>query len=258
MWVHPWMHALTMPWMAEGLRQLHPLRLQRYGWSDANPFVWPLAAWSAWVEQNRQPVSAGNPFVAAETYYSNFMIASLNLYRDTRDRMQEWIFKSIYNNPWVTFWWGGQPPPKDVERPEEQIDHLRRQELAYARKNAGLGGFPEAVIRIIIAVTGVDRVMDKRQIEAADSIVRPHERFQHLSSAEIKQMVRNQARILAAHTDLALAGLAGMLPTQSEREEAFDIAIKIAIADFRVDLGERQLLTRIRKALGLHQNDLYE
>jgi pimeloyl-ACP methyl ester carboxylesterase len=258
MWIQPWVRALTMPWMAEGLRQLHPLRLQRYGWSDANPFVWPLAAWSSLVKQNRQPVSAGNPFVTAEDYFSNFMIASLNLYRDTRDRTQEWLFKSIYNNPWINFWWGGQASSPGEQPAKEQIDPLRRQELAYARRNAGRGGFSEAVIRIIIAVTGVDRVMDKRQIEAADAIVRPHERFKHLSADELKQIVRNQARILSAHRDLALAGLAVMLPTQAEREEAFDIATRIAVADFRVDLGERRLLTRIRKALQLHHNDLFE
>jgi pimeloyl-ACP methyl ester carboxylesterase/tellurite resistance protein len=258
MWIQPWLRALTTPWMAEGLRQLHPLRLQRYGWSDANPYVWPLDAWSSLVKQNRRPVSADNPFVAAETCFSNFMVASLNFYRDTWDRMQEWLFKSIYNNPWITFWWGEQAPAQAQEPTEEQIDLLRRQELAYARQNAGRGGFSEAVIRIIVAVTGVDRVMDKRQMEAAESIVRSHERFHHLSSDELKQMIRNQARILSAHTDLALNGLAVMLPTQAEREEAFDISLKIAVADLRVDLGERRLLTRIRRALELHHNDLHE
>jgi pimeloyl-ACP methyl ester carboxylesterase len=258
MWIQPWVRALTTPWTAEGLRQLHPLRLQRYAWSDANPYVWPLAAWSSLVKQNRRPVSADNPFVAAETTFSNLMTASLNLYRDTWDRMQESLFKSIYNNPWITYWWGEQAPAQVQELTEEQIDLLRRQELAYARQNASRGGFSEAVIRIIIAVTGVDRVMDKRQVEAAEAIVGPHERFQHLSSAELKQMIRNQARILSAHTDLALNGLVVMLPTQAEREEAFDIALKIAIADFRVDLGERRLLTRIRRVLELHHNDSYE
>jgi hypothetical protein len=63
------------------------------------------------------------------------------------------------------------------------------------------------------------------------------------------------AALIFAHADLALNGLAVMLPTQAEREEAFDIAMKIAIADFRVDLGERRLLTRIRRVLEFHDND---
>jgi tellurite resistance protein len=70
-------------------------------------------------------------------------------------------------------------------------------------------------------------------------------------------MVRDQARILSAQNDLAISGLTAMLPTQAEREKAFDVAIEIAVADFRVDLGERQVLTRIRTTLELHHNDLH-
>jgi pimeloyl-ACP methyl ester carboxylesterase/tellurite resistance protein len=258
MWVQPWVRALTMPWMAEGLRQLHPLRLQRSLFSDANPFLWPLATWSSLAKQHRRPAAPDNPFVVAETNFSNYITASLNLYKDIRDSMQEWIFKSIYNNPWVTFWWGEQAPSKDQEHAEEKLELLRRRELAFARQNANQGGFSEAVIRIIIAVTGVDRVVDKREVETADSIVRRHKLFEHYSPAEIKQMVRDQARILSAQNDLAISGLAAMLPTQAEREEAFNVAIKIAVADFRVGLGERRVLTRIRKTLELHHNDLHE
>ncbi|MGD9365778.1 MAG: DUF3141 domain-containing protein [Desulfobacteraceae bacterium] len=256
-WIQPWVRALTMPWTAEVLRQLHPLRLQRSLWSDANPFVWPMAAWSALVKQNRRPASPENPFVAAETCFSNSMTAALNLYRDTRDRMQEWIFKSVYNNPWVAFWWGAQAPSQDQAPAREQTELLRRRESAFARRNAGRGGFSQAVIRIIIAVTGVDRVVDKRQVETADAIVRRHKLFEHHSSAEIKQMVRDQARILSAHNDLAISALAAMLPTQAEREKAFDVAVEIAVADFRVDLGERRVLTRIRRTLELHHDDLH-
>jgi tellurite resistance protein len=126
------------------------------------------------------------------------------------------------------------------------------QELAYALQNASRGGFAEAVMRIIVAVSGVDRTMDRRQADAAESIIHSHERLRHLSSDDLKQLIRNQARILSAHAGLALKGLAVMLPTQAEREEAFDIALKIAIADSRVDHGERRLLLLIQKVLKLH------
>ena len=106
-WIGPWVRAWTQPWMAEGLRQLHPLRFQRYAYSDANPFLWPLDIWSSLVKQNRRPAAPDNPFVQAETCFSDFVTAAFNLYRDSRDRLQEWVFKSIYENPWVRFCWGG-------------------------------------------------------------------------------------------------------------------------------------------------------
>ncbi len=254
-WGRPWVRTLITPWIAEGLRQLHPLRIQRYGWSDANPLVWPLAAWSGLVRQNRRPVSDDNPFVVAETFYSNMLSATLDFYRDTRDGIQELLFKSIYDNPWVNFWWGKQVPVAEGGLTEAQVKRLRRRELAYARRNASQGGFSEAVIRIIVAVSGVDRVLDKRQMETAESIIRRHERFQHISPSGIKHMVRNQARILSGHRDLALSGLAQMLQTQTEREEAFDIAVNIALADLSVNVAEHRLLTQIRQTLQLHHDD---
>jgi tellurite resistance protein len=256
-WVQPWIRTLVTPWTAEGLRQLHPLRFQRYAWSDANPFVWPFALWSPLVKPNRRPVSPDNPFVQAEAYFSDAVTAALNLYRDTRDSMQEWLFKSIFENPWTAFWWGSGKGPQVKERSQEQTERLRRQEAAYAKRQANRGGFSEAVIRIIIAVSGVNRVLDKRQIEAAEAIVRPHKAFQHFSPEALKQMVRDQARILSANRELALAGLASILRTQAQREEAFDIALKMAVADKRVDLEERSLLTQIRRILQLHHDDLY-
>jgi tellurite resistance protein/pimeloyl-ACP methyl ester carboxylesterase len=255
-WFQPGIRALVTPWMAEYLRQLHPLRFQRYLWSDANPFAWPFSLWASTVKQSRKPVSPENPFVAAETYFSNTVTTMLNFYRDTRDYTQELLFKFIYGNPWTGFWWGAQPQWPEQEHTEEESRLLKQKELAYAAKNADRGGFSEAVIRIIIAVTTVDQVFDKRQVKAAAKVVQKHERFENLEPENLKQMVRDQARILSARTDLAIDGLAAMLPTPAEREEAFDIALKIAVADFQVDINERQLLNQIRQTLGLDQNDL--
>ena len=256
-WFQPWVRAFTPPWVAEGLRQLHPLRLQRYAWSDANPLVWPLAAWASFARQQRQPAAPSNPFVGAEACFSEAMIAGLNLFRDCRDRMQEWLFKSIYNNPWTSFWWGGPPASEEAaaESTERDQDRIRRRELAFARRNAGRGGFAEAVMRIIIAVAGVDRALDKRQYQAAELIVRRHAQFRQHTPSTVKKMVYTQARILAANTTQALSSLANLLPTRAEREEAFDIALQIAVADLRVGQQEREILDRIRTILDLHHSD---
>jgi pimeloyl-ACP methyl ester carboxylesterase/uncharacterized tellurite resistance protein B-like protein len=254
-WVRPWVQALTTPWSAELLRQWHPLRLQRYGWSDLNPCLWPLAAWAPMVKQSRRPVKADNPFVAMETGFSDMLVSTMNMYRDIWGGLQELLFKSIYTNPWINFWWG-QKSPQAVETLSEEDNHdLRRQERAYARENADQGGFPEAVLRIIIAVSGVDRVMDRRQADAAEAIIASHDLLRHLSPEALKALIRSQARILSADTDAALNTLALLLPTQAQRETAFHIALKIALADSRVDTAERRLLARIRQILELHHDD---
>ena len=254
-WVAPWVRVFIQPWMAEGIRQLHPLRVQRYAWSDANPLTWPLGVWSSTVKQERQPAAPDNPFVQAETYFSDLVTASFNLYRDSRDRLQEWLFKSIYDNPWVRFWWGPDASQVPEDDPAAQQGRVPYRDPSFARRHARRGGFAEAVIRIILAVAGADGKLDKRQYEAAETVIRGHQQFQHHTPSSIKRMVHTQARLLSSNTDSALAGLATMLPVPAEREDAFNIAVQIAMADMHVGPGERTMLKRIRSILDLHQND---
>jgi pimeloyl-ACP methyl ester carboxylesterase/tellurite resistance protein len=259
-WAQPWIRAMVTPWSAEALRQLHPLRVQRYAFSDLNPWLWPLAFWSDQTSRNRKPVTDDNPFVKAETWFSDTMTAALNCYRDIRDKSQEWLFKSIYGTPWMNFWWGSSEEPAAGARDETEgssVDQRRGRELAFAQQHARRGGFAEAVVRIIIAVAGANRVLDKREYLAAETIIRRHRKFQHRTPAEVKQMVHTQARILAADPKLALETLAQILPGPMEREEAFEIALKIAVADLNVGVDERSLLTRIRVILSLHHSDLH-
>jgi tellurite resistance protein/pimeloyl-ACP methyl ester carboxylesterase len=258
-WVQPWMRALVTPWGAEALRQLHPLRTQRYACSDFNPWLWPLAFWSGQTSRNRKPVADDNPFVKAETCFSDAMIAALNCYRDIRDRTQEWLFKSIYNTPWMNFWWGSleQGGNGREEAAGPTPEQLRRRERAFAGRHARRGGFAEALVRIILSVAGADHALDKREYLAAETIIRKHPQFQHRTPAEVKKMIHTQARILDASPELALETLAEVLPRPAEREEAFEIALKIALADLNVGVDERDVLSRIRVILSLHHSDLH-
>lgn len=254
-WVQPWMRLMANPWLAEWSRQIHPLRVQRYGWSDLNPWCWPLGALSTDVQNHRQPAAPNNPFVAMEETFSRLTTLGLNYYRDTRDQTQEYLFKSIYDNPWTRLWWGVPDVPDDEAQTLREEKAAMRRERSYAKRQADQGGFAEAVVRIIIAVAGVDLILDKRQLEAAGAIVGRHRRYENITPSAIKKMVHAQDRILSADIDRALNGLAIMLPTHRERMEAFDIAIEIAVADSRVVADELKLLTDIRKILKLDRND---
>jgi tellurite resistance protein len=191
-----------------------------------------------------------------EAEFSDNMTASLNLFRDIRDLGQEWIFKAIYHNPWVTFWWGGEEPHHAGEDESQKKAALaRRREMAFARRHAERGGFAEAIVRIIIAVVGAEHALDKRQYQAAENVIRRYKHY-YESPAEVKKILHTQARVYEANPEKSLEGLAEMLPTQVEREEAFDVAVRIAIADSLVGQKERKVLQRIRTILELHHDDL--
>src|SRR4249920_3368722 len=60
----PVVRALVSAPLAQSMQQAHPLRLQYETFSNANPFVAPIAALAEEVRKNRRPVAPDNPFIA--------------------------------------------------------------------------------------------------------------------------------------------------------------------------------------------------
>ncbi|MFZ0614284.1 MAG: DUF3141 domain-containing protein [Desulfobacterales bacterium] len=248
----PWVKAAISEATAEMTRQLHPLRVERYMLSDLNPFMQPVKHLAELVKPCRRPVTAGNPFLALETVFSEGVQAGLNYYRDMRDLTQEFCFKSLYGSSW-TRWVFGPPEQAGRERAAApKIDkktRLRRN--AWVRMAAVEGGFAEAMVRIFIAVAGADRVLDKRQFTVAEKIIQADSRLSKLAADHYKVMVKEQARVLELNEKLAIEGLARLLPTKKDRVEALSIARQIAGADEKSGKREQAMLDRIRKILDL-------
>jgi pimeloyl-ACP methyl ester carboxylesterase len=102
--VSPWIRMAITPAAAESIRQLHPLRLSRYFFSDLNPWMWPFQFWADQIRETRaqdKPADQDNIFVGWEKTMSKMIIDGLNTFRDIRDGWGELLFKTIYENPWM-------------------------------------------------------------------------------------------------------------------------------------------------------------
>ena len=102
--VSPWIRMAVTPASAESYRQLHPLRVSRYFFSDLNPWMWPFQFWADQIRENRAddiPASQDNIFLGWEKTMSTMIVDSLNTFRDIRDGWGELVFKTIYENPWM-------------------------------------------------------------------------------------------------------------------------------------------------------------
>ena len=100
----PWIRMANTPVAAETLRQLHPLRMSRYMFSNLNPWMWPFQFWADQIKEKRAhetPIDEENLFIGWETSMSKLIIDGLNDFRDLRDGWGEMMFKSIYENPWM-------------------------------------------------------------------------------------------------------------------------------------------------------------
>jgi hypothetical protein len=81
----PFIRAMVTETVAEGIRQLHPLRVSKYMFSDLNPWMLPFKSLAKNVKKNRRPMTADNLFSYMEKFFSDSIADTLNLYRDVRD-----------------------------------------------------------------------------------------------------------------------------------------------------------------------------
>jgi len=111
------------------------------------------------------------------------------------------------------------------------------------------GGFEEAIIRIIVAVTKADNTMAMSEYGAADEYIRNDERLKKIKPERLKNMIREQSAILEKDKELALATLATLLPDREDRITAVEFANSIANADDILSSKEISVLKTIETVL---------
>ena len=95
----PIVRALVSAPLAETLHQMHPLRLQYQIFSNANPFMAPIASLAEEVRKNRRPVAPDNPFIAMQENVSEQIVAALDGWRDFIETVSERTFLTVYGSP---------------------------------------------------------------------------------------------------------------------------------------------------------------
>jgi pimeloyl-ACP methyl ester carboxylesterase/tellurite resistance protein len=255
--LQPWVRMIATEGSAEMIRQLHPLRMQHYMISDANPWTLPVKWLARQVEAGRRPAAEDNPFAVMEEFLSDTVEVGLNYYRDMRDLAQEYVFKSIYGNPLTNLFFGAEKRRTAAGKQNEDDNRRQRQqELAGLEKAAEKGGFVEACVRVMIAVADIDRVMDVREFQLAEKIIQENPRLKALSAEEYKTLVREQARILAMVPQKAISGLGRMGLSEKNRRQLYRIAEMIARSDGERKEKEGEILTSLKRTLQLEASGL--
>jgi tellurite resistance protein len=235
---------------AETIRQLHPLRSQRYIFAGSNPVMWPVKYWADWIRKNRLPVTGDNMFLEWERKWSDSITSSLDYFRDSRDLYLESTFKLLYENPWMKTLF---PNQEKFAAPQteaaDQIEGEIRNEMWL--KTAEQGGFEAAVVRIILAVSAADASIDQREYLAAYDAIVACDRLGKLDRTEIKRLVKQQAAIIDHDKERALKALPRLLSRKASRQKAFEIANSVAQADFEIDQQEQEILEQIKSILKL-------
>jgi pimeloyl-ACP methyl ester carboxylesterase len=247
----PWVKAAATEGWAEALRQLHPLRVQRYLVSDLNPWMIPVKSWAAAIKGNgwRRPAGDDHPLRRAEARFSEAVIDTLTRWGELRDRMSEVFFKAVYASPWMQWFY----PLDRAEVREEELrrEALRRQDSDRWRHAMDQGGFGEAVARMILAVMTADRDLTRTGYQLAGRLFETEARLKQIDRRRLKAMLLSQARILQTDSGRAIAALPALLPTPKDRRQALEL-LDAAIQNGGLPLNpqEQAVRDRIREALG--------
>jgi pimeloyl-ACP methyl ester carboxylesterase len=237
---------------AETLQHMHPLKVQYESFSNANPFMAPVAAMAEEVRKNRKPVASDNPFVAMQETVSKQIDAALDGWRDFVEAVAERTFLTVYGSPALQAAAGIDPADtRPLRKPAKNrlYQELVHKRIAELKSHIPLGGLREAVIRALIYVNLGRGSVDERGFE---TVRRLRNRYGNMPLSEFKELVRDQFAMLLIDEKAALAALPSLLPADPEtRSEGFNAIRQVMEACGQTSAEDQKRLSEIGRLYGI-------
>jgi pimeloyl-ACP methyl ester carboxylesterase len=250
----PWVKMFSTETSARIMKQLHPLRVNKYIFSEkVNPCMRTFEALAPFVKKHRSPVSADNPFTAFEKNVSDTIVAVLDSYQNIRDHFDETLFFAIYENPWMkllypeTSW--KQKPDKEQEKEKRKEDALIQKDKQRWYSAMEKGGYEEGIIRIVMALEDSDHAIDRDALYQDERLLESSARFKTLNKKEFIHIARDQSRILQIDEDKAFSSLAKLIATPRDRKSALAVAKKIMLSGRSISNRQKGVLAKIANAM---------
>src|SRR5215831_10794342 len=248
----PVVRALVSAPLADTLRQMHPLRIQYEMFSNANPFMAPVAGLAEEVRKNRKPVASDNPFIAAQESVSKQIVGVLDGWRDFIEAVAERTFLTVYGSPALQAALGIDPADtRPLQKPAKNklYQELIQKRIAELKSRIPLGGLREAVIRALIYINLGRGSVDERGFE---TVRRLRSHYGDMPLSEFKRLVREQFAMLVIDQQAALAALPSLLPPDAQtRSEAFDVVRQVMAACGEISAEDEKRLSEIGRLFGI-------
>ncbi len=248
----PWVKLFVNEQTAEFIRQLHPLRTQRSFFSDRNPLMCHVESAAQIVKENRQPVGEDNVFLQMEQACYEFGKNWLDICQEVRNYAQQTVFRTIYGQPFWDLFFPEQPHCSKVAKEHKKKQKAdSRKDRAHWLSLMETGGFTEGVFRMMLAISREDKKVDEKEMREGARIVQSHERLKNIPVVQLKRIAKEQARILQTDQKKGMNALNKLLKTKTERQEAYQLAERIASADSPITNNERVMLNQFKQILDL-------
>ena len=249
LFARPMVQALSSEYGAKLGREFHPLRFQRWAFSDLNPWLGWLAPAAQAVKALRQPAGPDDPARKAEKMLSELMSASLDYYRALRDAASEAAFFQIYGNLF------------SVTLADESVAGAGRREarelpfVKEALASIDKGGYREAVARVAFLLSRKGEPLPLWHLEAKQEIMKEYgELLPPVARDEARRIRGEQEIIVRYERDRAFETLPQLLAESADRERLLALLDRL-LADRRVQSAKPSaeqlaMLERIRGVLG--------
>lgn len=254
--LQPFIQMFATEQTAAWLHKLNPIVLPFELFSDRNPFMWQIRQLALQVRESRHQSLPDNPLLLAQKTMSDSIIATLDNWRDLRDKTQEQLFWEIYSAPLLQALVGLRASDKSPRwRPSmepEQIEFIKAR-IAELKTRIAEGGLREAAIRSLIYVEMAESGVDERNFEM---LRRMRTKHSDETLEDFKSLIRKQFFTLLLDSDAAIAAIPLMLPENADfRTETFTAIREVASASGKL-IGEKaRRLAQIEKLFGVSKEN---
>jgi pimeloyl-ACP methyl ester carboxylesterase len=244
--LQPFVRAMSNEATARLLADTQPLRMQRYLVSDHNPFLAWIPPLADLTRANRVAGGKDNPFYRLENKGAELVTDWFNLGRDMRDAAAEILFFQMYSSPLMRELAAAEPPRVS----EVSGTDLRSvAAVSMALEAIDQGGYPEAVIRMLILLAHARKSVRRDRLERSNEMLSTHEPFAALGSASRARIIHQQGLIVEFEPGMALATLPLLLPDKADRRRAIKQCEFVVGSREEMNEETREMFDRIRTAL---------
>ena len=247
----PLVKAIANEYGAKLARELHPLRVQRWAFSDLNPWLWWLAPAAEAVKAQRQAVGPDDPARKVEATVSELTSASLDCSKALRDAVCEAAFFQIYGNLFA-FYLGDEHGAGMATRPVDDPRELPFVKEALA--SIDQGGYAEALARVSFLLAHRDEPLPLSRLELAHDMIEEYRALlPELAPDEARRIGGEQEIIARYEPEEAVETLPVLLANRKDRDRLLTLLERV-LADRRVQRIEPSakqaaMLARIRGVL---------
>ena len=240
--VRPVIREAIPAWYARMLRDLHPLRVQQWIWSDRNPMMAGVAAAAAIARAHRQPRAADNAGRRAEQVVSETVSATLDLVRDLRDAAGEAAFFQVYGNL-LSLQMADQ---RAAIRRQTRFDPRTLPAVRRVLDDIDRGGLPEAIVRAALLVAKAGGGKRKlAQMQSVRALLEPSGLLRGMTEDDLRRILHDETIVVEFEPVEAKRTMPRLVRSAADRRKLHHLFDGLA-ADAHLNERQHALIEELR------------